>query len=167
MMNLVFALLKDAFFAGIAAVGFGSISNLPYKSFPYCAMIAGIGHALRFYLINHCNVSIIWGSFFAALTIGFLSVFVGICIKQPAESLSSPSLLPMIPGMYAYRTFQHLLLCVSSEGQQEAFLSEFHLMFSNFLVGTLIVFMLAIGAIIPLLTFNKLTFQATRNIKRY
>ena len=72
----------------------------------------------------------------------------------------------MIPGMYAYRTFQHLLLCVSSDGQ-EAFLSEFYLMSSNFLVGTLIVFMLAIGAIIPLLTFSKLTFQATRNIKRY
>lgn len=165
-MDLVFALLKDAFFAGVAAVGFGSISNLPYKSFPYCAMIAGIGHALRFYLTSNFDVSIIWGSFFAALTIGFLSVFIGICIKQPAESLSSPSLLPMIPGMYAYRTFQHLLLCVSSEGQ-EAFLSEFYQMFSNFLVGTLIVFMLAIGAIIPLLTFNKLTFQATRNIKRY
>ena len=166
MMTIIISLLKDAFFAGLAGIGFGSISNLPYEGFPYCAMIAGIGHSLRFYLITYCSVSIIWGSFFAALTIGLLSVLTGILIKQPAESLSFPSLLPMIPGMYAYRTFQHLLLCVSAQNQTE-FMSEFYTMSSNLLVGTLIVFMLAIGALIPLLSFNKLTFQATRNIIRY
>lgn len=165
-MNILVTLLQDALFAGIAGVGFGSISNLPFKGFPYCAMIAGIGHALRCYLTTYCEFSIIWGSFIAALTIGLLSVIVGIRIKQPAESLSFPSLLPMIPGMYAYRTFQHLLLCVSVQ-DQNLFLSEFYNMSSNLLVGTLIVFMLAIGALIPLLSFGKFTFQATRNIIRF
>ena len=52
-METIFLLIKDAFFAAVAGIGFGSISNLPQKAFPYCALIAGIGHSLRFFLINY------------------------------------------------------------------------------------------------------------------
>lgn len=166
MMTTILLILKDAFFAGIAGIGFGSISNVPYKAFPYCALIAGIGHALRWYLINRLGVHIIWASLAAGFTIGALSVVAGVLIKQPAESLSFPSLLPMIPGMYAYKTVLNLVKCISV-GSEETFSHYFYLMSDNLLTAVLIISMLAIGALIPILMFPRLTFRATRNITRY
>ncbi len=165
-MVVVLSIIKDAIFAGIAGVGFGSISNLPRKAFPYCALIAGIGHAFRFYLINYSGVGIIWASLAAGLTIGGLSVLTGIVIKQPTESLSFPALLPMIPGMYAYRTVLNLIKCISTK-DETTFTHSFYLMSDNLLTGVMIIIMLAIGAVIPILLFPRIAFGATRNITRY
>ena len=109
---------------------------------------------------------IIWASLAAGLAIGMLSVITGVMIKQPVESLSFPSLLPMIPGMYAYRTFQNLLGCVSTSCRDE-FLDYFYRMSDNFLTGCLIIIMLAVGAVVPMLAFSRTSFQATRHILRY
>ena len=165
-MELLFLLLKDAAFAAIAGIGFGSISNLPKRAFPFCALIAGIGHSLRFFLINYADVHIIWASLAAGLTIGALSVFIGIGIKQPAESLSFPSLLPMIPGMYAYRTFLNLIKCISTR-DESTFIHSFYLMSDNLLTGVIIIVMLGIGAVIPIMLFPRIAFGATRNITIY
>ena len=41
-------LLEDCFFAAIAAIGFGSISNVPVKAFSGCAILAAAGHGTRY-----------------------------------------------------------------------------------------------------------------------
>lgn len=165
-MDTLTMILEDALFASMAGIGFGSISNLPYRAFPFCAMIAGIGHSLRFVLISVFGIHIIWASLAAGLAIGLLSVMAGVMIKQPVESLSFPSLLPMIPGMYAYRTFQNMLGCVSTSCRDE-FLDYFYRMSDNFLTGCLIIIMLAVGAVVPMLAFSRASFQVTRHIMRY
>ena len=93
-------------------------------------------------------------------------MFIGIGIKQPAESLSFPSLLPMIPGMYAYRTFLNLIKCISTR-DESTFIHSFYLMSDNLLTGVIIIVMLGIGAVIPIMLFPRIAFGATRNITRY
>ena len=39
-------ILLDGFFAAIAAIGFGSISNVPVRAFKGCALLAAAGHVL-------------------------------------------------------------------------------------------------------------------------
>ena len=50
--SLNYQLLNDGLFAAIAAIGFGSISNVPIRIFKGCALLAAIGHAMR-YLLMH------------------------------------------------------------------------------------------------------------------
>lgn len=45
-------IFQDALFAAIAAIGFAAISRPPRRAYVYCAVIAAIGHALRFVLMN-------------------------------------------------------------------------------------------------------------------
>ena len=45
-------ILLDGFFAAVAAVGFGAVSDPPMRAFPRIALLAAVGHALRFCLMN-------------------------------------------------------------------------------------------------------------------
>ena len=60
--DLVLSVLLDGIFAAIAAIGFAVISNPPRKAILISALLAAVGHALRFYLLNHTyfvgNISI-------------------------------------------------------------------------------------------------------------
>ena len=44
-------ILSDGFFAAVAAIGFGAISDPPMRAFPVIALLAAVGHALRFVLM--------------------------------------------------------------------------------------------------------------------
>ena len=108
MMTYLFNILQDGFFAAIAAIGFASISNPPRQAYKYCALIAALGHATRYVLTHNAygEMHLIGASFIASLVIGVLTVFLAPRAKCPAETFSFPALLPMIPGMYAYRTIE-------------------------------------------------------------
>lgn len=41
-------ILFDALLAAVAAIGFGAISDPPLRAFPRIALLAAVGHALRF-----------------------------------------------------------------------------------------------------------------------
>ena len=99
--------IEDALFAAIAAIGFSAISNPPRNAYIYCALIAAIGHSTRFFLMQPDvgAMSIVPASTIAALVVGVLAVLLSPKAKIPAEAFLFPSLLPMIPGIYAYKTF--------------------------------------------------------------
>ena len=67
-------LIEDCFFAAVAAIGFGSISNVPYKAFSGCAILAAAGHGVRTVLMGEFGFGIILGSLIGALVIGVLSI---------------------------------------------------------------------------------------------
>lgn len=106
--------IEDALFAAIAAIGFSAISNPPRNAYVYCALIAAVGHSTRFFLMHHAaaSMSIVPASVIAALVVGTLAVLLSPRAKTPAETFLFPSLLPMIPGIYAYRSFGGLALCL-------------------------------------------------------
>ena len=52
VVDIIIKIVADMIFAAIAAVGFSAISHPPKGVFIYCALIAAIGHAVRFCLIN-------------------------------------------------------------------------------------------------------------------
>ena len=93
-------ILQDAFFAAIAAIGFASISNPPRNTYLYCAIIAAIGHSLRFVLMQSMlGLHIVAATGIAAFAVGLAAVLVSPRARIPAETFLFPSLLPMIPGI--------------------------------------------------------------------
>ncbi len=158
-------ILLDGLFAAIAAIGFGAISDPPLRAFPFIAVLAAIGHALRFCLMTYGDVDIATASLCASFTIGMGSLLLGKRIYCPMTVLYIPALLPMIPGMYAYKIVFSLIMFMQSLDQpalQEKYLMD---LFTNSIVTCSVIFMLAVGATMPLFLFINRAFSMTRRGK--
>ena len=107
-------ILLDGLFAAIAAIGFGAVSDPPMRAFPRIALLAAMGHALRFCLMHYFSVDIATASLFASISIGFGSLWLGRGIRCPMTALYIPALLPMVPGIYAYKTVFSLIMFLQS-----------------------------------------------------
>ena len=161
-MDVLIKVIQDALFAAIAAIGFAAISNPPRIAFKYCALIAAVGHALRFFLVSLCGLHVVWGSFISAFVIGCMAVLFARRVKCPPETFSYPSLLPMIPGMYAYRSLQAFLM-VLGQSNETAFSHYAYLLQYNGTTCAFIIFAMVLGQMIPIFLFKGRSFSATRN----
>jgi uncharacterized membrane protein YjjB (DUF3815 family) len=155
-------ILIDGLLASVAGVGFGAISSPPKRAFPYIAILAATGHAIRFSLMNYFGFDISAASFFASTSIGMLSLWFGRLSYCPMTVLYIPALLPMIPGMYAYRTVFALIMFM--QNLNEAGLAEqyMQIFLSNAIVTFSTVFLLAVGATVPNFVFPKRAYSMTR-----
>lgn len=155
--------LQDAFFAAVAAIGFAAISNPPRRAYLFCALIAAIGHSTRFLMMHQqvFGLHIVLATTAAALLVGLLAVILSPVAKMPAETCLFPSLLPMIPGIYAYKAFGGLVLCMY-RGSEGEFSHYFYLFASNGLTCLFILIGMVTGATIPIFMLKKISFQATR-----
>lgn len=150
----------DALFAAIAAIGFASISRLPLRAYVCCAALAAVGHSLRFVLMG-ASIHIVGASLVASTAIGVMAVFLSPLAHTPAEACFLPSLLPMIPGIYAYRSLAGLAMCTLSSSA-ESFAVGFYRFGANGLVCAAVLTAMVAGATLPVLIFNKISFRATR-----
>lgn len=155
--------LQDALFAAIAAIGFAAISNPPRQAYLYCALIAAAGHSFRFLLMNESllHIHIVAATTLAALLVGVLAVLISPKAKMPAETCLFPSLLPMIPGIYAYKAFGGMVMCLYHSGEA-SFNHYFYLFADNGLTCLFILLGMIIGATIPIFALKKISFRATR-----
>jgi uncharacterized membrane protein YjjB (DUF3815 family) len=155
-------ILTDGLLAAVAGVGFGSISFPPKRVFPYIAILAAVGHAIRFSLMNYLFMDIAIASFFASLSIGMLSLWFGKLTYCPMTVLYIPALLPMIPGMYAYRTVFALVMFMQHLRMPEIAEKYMQALLSNAIVTVSTVFLLAVGATMPIFLFPKRAYTMTR-----
>jgi len=159
-LEILRSVLVDGMLAAIASIGFAVLSNPPRKAILISAILAAIGHSLRFFLINS-GVEISMASFAAAGTIGLLSIVFARVIHCPAEVFAFPSLLPMIPGMFAYRTILSLIKFMQSSDSklnQTYFMDFFH----NGMTTVFVLFALVVGVSLPILLFPKRSYSVTR-----
>lgn len=163
---IVFDLMIDGLFAGIAAIGFGAISNPPKRAFPRIAVLAAVGHALRFYLMKGLDVDIATASVCASIAIGMGSLWLGRSARCPMPVLFIPALLAMIPGIYAYHSVFALVMLLQSLKDTTAGLHYMQLFFLNATVAISVIFMLAAGATLPMFIFKHRAFGLTRKRRK-
>jgi uncharacterized membrane protein YjjB (DUF3815 family) len=159
---MILEILQDGFFAAIAAIGFSSISQPPMKAYPVCALLAAVGHSIRFILMSDMvGMNIVMACLFASLSIGFLAIPLAQYVHCPAATFSFPSLLPMIPGMYAYRTIQSLVDCLQNK-EETLFMHDFYLLAYNGLITLSVITIMVIGVTVPIFIFKRLSFRVTK-----
>lgn len=160
---MIVEFLKDALLAAMAAIGFGAISRIPLKAYAWCGIIAAAGHSVRYLLLNPdiLGLHIVLATFLSAFVIGSLSVFVSPFAKTPAEAYLFPSLLPMIPGIYAYKAFGGLAMCLLGDSR-DSFDFYFYQFAHNSFITLGIILAMTIGATIPIFAFKGRAFTATR-----
>ena len=147
----------DGFFAAVAAIGFGAISDPPLR--------AAAGHALRFGLMTCAGLDITTATLCASLLIGLGSLWLGGRIYCPTTVLSIPALLPMVPGIYAYKTVFALIMLMQHTAESDAARQYMDAFLLNATVTVSVVFMLAVGSTVPILLFRRRAFSLTRRRK--
>ncbi len=161
MMEILWNILKDGLFSAIAAMGFAAISNPSPKVLPWCCLAGACGHMSRYLLMNLAGWHLAIASFAASCVIGLISLPMARHIKTPAEFISFPALLPMVPGMYAYRAVQAIVYCIHIS-DESSFMHYMYLLMSNGIVFIVTILGMVIGATLPIFAFNKYSFSVTK-----
>ena len=156
---IVTDILLDGLFAAVAAIGFGAISDPPMRAFPRIALLAAIGHALRFTLMHCSALDIATASLFAAFAIGMFS-------RCPMTCLYIPALLPMVPGIYAYKTVFSLIMFLQSLDRADEGMRYMQQFFLNATVSLSVIALLAAGATLPIFIFKRRAFSMTRRTRK-
>jgi uncharacterized membrane protein YjjB (DUF3815 family) len=109
-------ILFKAFWCGWAAVGFAILFNVPVKNL-FAVWIGGaIVGLVKFTVLLFAPSSIVLASFLAALTVGTFSVIISHMRHEPQILFSIPSIIPLVPGMFAYRTMLGLIKLGGNSG---------------------------------------------------
>lgn len=158
---------KDILFAAIAGFGFAYACNPPLKTLILSALLAAIAHGLRFYLMHYFafdNIAV--ATFIASFCVGCLGILFAKLSKTPAEVIAFPALIPMIPGIYAYKSILHFISFVRSDdlNQKTLYLTQF---FNEFFTTISVTLALAVGVSVTLLIFFEQSFMMTRGRKEF
>ena len=159
---IIWDILSDGLFAAIAGIGFGAISDPPLKAFPYIALLAAAGHACRFCMMTFFGMDIATASLLGALIIGFGSLWLGGKIYCPMTVLYIPALLPMIPGRFAYNMVFSLIMFLQTMDNPVEKAKYIDMFLSNGIVTCTVIFMLTVGATLPIFMCPGKAFSLTR-----
>ncbi len=102
MFNILLSLINEAFFAGMAAVGFALVSDPPKRLIIYTAILAAIGRGFRYFFIFQYDIGIPTATLIASAIIGFLGLYMAHRLRCTMEVVSFPAILPMVQDLYAY-----------------------------------------------------------------
>lgn len=149
-MALMTGLANDMLFAMVPALGFALLFNVPSKALKYCAMGGALGHGSR-YLLLDAGMSIEWATFFAATLIGLLGLYWARRFLAHPKVFTVAAVIPMIPGVYAYKAMIALVE-ISHHGYTPELWGS---LVTNVIKAMFIVAGLAIGLAMPGLLFYR------------
>ncbi|MGR5558756.1 threonine/serine exporter family protein [Vibrio fortis] len=150
MLELLFGLANDMFFAAIPAVGFALVFNVPQRALVYCALGGAIGHGSR-YLMMHFGVPIEWATFFAATLVGMIGVHWSHKLLAHPKVFTVAALIPMVPGVFAFKAMIAMVE-INNMGYTPELVA---MLMESFLKAMFIIAGLAIGLAVPGLLFYR------------
>lgn len=104
-MNEWLIISAKAFWCGWAALGFGILFNAPARALLPIWVGGCVTGFIKFTALHPViGLGIIGSSFIAAMVSGFLVVFITTWQKLPPSIVAIPSVIPLIPGIFAYKT---------------------------------------------------------------
>ena len=146
-------LLEKCIWFGLAATGFAVLFNVPSKNLPTIYLMGAAG-GLTKVLTMHSGSNIVFGSLFGATVVGFLSIYFAHKRHTPPPVLAIPSVIPMIPGILAYRMIIGLIE-LAAEINPETYNQILSQTVNNGLKVMFILMSLAGGVAIPMLITRK------------
>lgn len=166
-MDIIISAIIDGCFAAVAGLGFAFACNPPIRTLFLSALLAAIAHGTRFYLLQFDIFGLASATFISAFLIGLIGLLLAKKVRCPMEIIAFPALLPMIPGMYAYRT----ILSITSFASEDNMEKQYKLLveITNNLMTTIsVAFAIAVGVSITLIIFHEQSLMMTRRgFKKY
>ncbi|MDE7173045.1 MAG: threonine/serine exporter family protein, partial [Helicobacter sp.] len=104
MLDIVLSSLEVSFFAALGTLTFAYTAQPPLKAALVSMVLAAFAFGLRSVLMETFALNIVSATFFVAFLAGFGGLASARLLRVPAEVISLPSVIPMIPGLFAYQT---------------------------------------------------------------
>lgn len=156
------ALLEKGFWAGFAALGFAILFNVPQRTLFVIWAMGALGGLTKFFLLN-LDVSIVLASLGGATVIGVMSVYAAHNKQAPPLVFSTPSVIPMVPGVFAYRMMLGCMELAGSSSNSQSYLNTLAETTNNGMKALFILIALSAGVAIPMLVTRKDTFKRIKS----
>lgn len=153
MPEIVLIIIEDAFWASIAAVGFAILFRVPQQALAPAASCGALGYAGRT-LLMYYGMQIAPATLIGATLVGFVGLFYARQLHLPSIVFTVSGAIPMVPGVFAFRTMLFILQVTTASGNaeiQDALLQASQ----NGIITGLVLAALAIGIASPSLLFDR------------
>ena len=151
MDDLIIKLILESMFASIASVGFAMVFNVPKHTLIYCAVGGAITYVSRTIFL-HLGLGIEISTFLAATFIGIIALKWSRKYLIPRPVYTVASIIPMIPGTYAFAAMISLV-DMNSHGVTQELINIF---IQNGLKAVSILGAISFGLALPSLYFMRL-----------
>jgi len=152
-----FTLLEKGIWLGCAGVGFAALFNVPRRTLGVIYLISALGGMLKFYFLS-LEVGLVLSTLSGACLIGFASILAAHYRKSPPMTFALPALIPMIPGLFAYKAMVGVMK-LTAEKDPDVYGKLFFETVNNGLSALFIILALAAGVAIPMLIARKETVK--------
>lgn len=154
MLTTILELLEVAVWAGIAAMGFGILFNIPNSAF-FTVFVLGFSAGLIKFTLIHFNIHIVLATFIAVFFVGIICMPVAHKIHHPPVVFCIPPTIPMIPGYFAYETILSVMNFIFMETNKTKRLELIDAIFTNGFTMFFILISIAAGISLPMLLLRK------------
>ena len=153
-------IITKSLWAGIAAIGFAILFNVPRRTIFAIWGMGAIGGLIKFTSM-HFELGIVFGSFLGATVIGIMSIQMAHLRKSPPLVFSIPSVIPMVPGFFAYKMMLGLIALTTIENT-DAYLQTLIETVNNGAKTMFILISLGTGVAIPMLLSRKESIKKSK-----
>ncbi len=158
----ILAILEKGIWFGFAALGFAVLFNVPQRTLFVIWLMGSAGGLTKLFLM-YFGADIVISTFTGATLIGILSVSAAHNKHAPPLVFSIPSVIPMVPGAFAYKMMLGLIKLSGTAVTNAAYSQTLGETASNGLKTLFILMALAVGVAIPMLISRKETIKKVRN----
>ena len=151
--DLLSLALTDALWSALAALGFAVLFNVPVRTLPGCMVCGALGHMLRTVLIS-LGLGFELASLVGATAVGFIGTAFARRWETPAMVFTVSGVIPMIPGVFAFRAMLGVINLISALDAQAGLAALYETSFNAARTG-LILGALAVGIAAPTLLFHR------------
>jgi len=155
-----FFLLEKWIWLGLAAVGFAILFNVPIRTLWVIFLLGAAGGTIKLLTLK-LGGSIVMGSFFGAMLVGFLSIYAAHFRHAPAFVFAIPAVIPMVPGAFAYRMMLGVIR-LTGDVAPDAFMTLMHDTIDNGLKALFVLMALSLGVSAPMLLTRR---ESAKEIK--
>ncbi len=139
---------------GFAAMGFAILFNVPARALPAVFIMGAIGGISKVILMKF-GIDIILATFVGATVVGIISVYAAHLKHAPPLIFSIPSVIPMVPGVFAYRMMLGFIHLAGTQDKGYSLILESTI---NYGLKTFFILLcLAAGVAFPMLITRKET----------
>ena len=151
-MILIEILIKS-FWAGIAAIGFAILFNVPRRTLFQIWCIGAMGGLIKFTAVNY-EMGVVFASFLGAVAVGIVAIQMAHLRDSPPLVFSIPSVIPMVPGVFAYK-FMLGMIALTSIEKTDIYLQTLIETVNNGSKMMFVLISLGTGVAIPMLLTRK------------
>ncbi len=156
MINLmaadsVLSYLQDFFLSAVVSMAFAVLFVTPAKYIPLIGLGGAVCHLSRSVCLA-ADLGIVASSFIASVVISIIFILIVPRIRVPRPVFTVSSIVPIIPGKFAYMTLLSMIKIHDNPGMREQYIVS---IFENGLLTAFVMLAIGLGIAAPALLFYR------------